>query len=99
MNSAQELPDQAARDAASTHLADNAFIEAGAGTGKSTTLVSRIVNTITGESALPITSIAAITFTERAGAELRHRLYKLIVNRINEGRDTAADVDDLTTAL
>ena len=71
MSTTDVLPDQADRDAAATLLADNAFIEAGAGTGKSTTLVARILNTVTSPSLLPVTSIAAITFTEKAAAELR----------------------------
>ena len=83
----------------STLLDDNAFIEAGAGTGKSTTLVSRILNTITGPSPVPVTSIAAITFTERAGAELRHRLRERIAKRLEAATDTPADREALTTAL
>ena len=99
MSAATELPDKSARDAASTLLGDNAFIEAGAGTGKSTTLVSRILNTITGPSPVSITSIAAITFTERAGAELRHRVRERMAKRLEASNDTPADQQALTTAL
>lgn len=99
MSPAEILPDQGARDAASTLLDDNAFIEAGAGTGKSTTLVSRILNTITGPSRVPITSIAAITFTERAGAELRHRLRERIATALKDGTGSPADQQVLTAAL
>ncbi len=99
MSTADALPDQADRDAAATLLADNAFIEAGAGTGKSTTLVSRILNSITSPSLVPVTSIAAITFTERAGAELRHRLRERITKRLEAAADTPADRDALTAAL
>ncbi|MCX6413092.1 MAG: UvrD-helicase domain-containing protein, partial [Actinobacteria bacterium] len=99
MSAATELPDKSARDAASTLLGDNAFIEAGAGTGKSTTLVSRILNTITGPSPVSITSIAAITFTERAGAELRHRVRERMAKRLEASNDTPADQQALATAL
>jgi len=48
------------------------FVEAGAGAGKTTALVERIVALVHG--GVPVTSIAAITFTEAAAAELRHRV-------------------------
>ncbi|MSW43522.1 MAG: AAA family ATPase, partial [Actinobacteria bacterium] len=69
-----EFDDTPSREAAAERLHASVFLEAGAGTGKSTTLVSRIVNTITSDLDVDILQIAAITFTERAGAELRHRL-------------------------
>ena len=64
--------DQPARDRIATDLAANLFVEAGAGAGKTTSLVGRIVALV--ESGIDIGSIAAITFTEKAAAELRHRL-------------------------
>ena len=48
------------------------FVEAGAGTGKTSALVGRILTLI--EGGVDIEAIAAITFTEKAAAELRHRL-------------------------
>ena len=48
------------------------FVEAGAGSGKTTALVARVVALVA--SGVPMTQIAAITFTEKAAAELRHRL-------------------------
>ena len=99
MSTAEELRDQDARTAASSLLSESAFIEAGAGTGKSTTLVERILNTLTGPGALPITSIAAITFTDRAGAELRHRLREKVTKRLAKGTDSPADRQLLSTAL
>jgi ATP-dependent exoDNAse (exonuclease V) beta subunit len=65
------LADAAAREAASTRLDRSAFIEAGAGTGKSSTLVDRVLHTVQSDRGVPISGIAAITFTERAGARLR----------------------------
>ena len=70
-----ELVDDPARIQAYTYLDQSVFIEAGAGTGKSSTLVSRIINTIRrNEPRTTIDQIAAITFTDKAGTELRHRL-------------------------
>ena len=65
--------DQAARDTIASNLQDTLFIEASAGTGKTTSLVNRVVNMIaTGTATLD--KIAAITFTEAAAAELRERI-------------------------
>ena len=99
MTTAEQLRDQDARTAASTLLSQSAFIEAGAGTGKSTTLVERIINTLTRSNPIPITSVAAITFTERAGAELRHRLREKLMKRLAAGTCSPADSQLLHAAL
>ncbi len=49
------------------------FVEAGAGTGKTTALVGRLVETL-GHGAARIDQIVAITFTDAAASELRARL-------------------------
>ena len=67
------LSDRPARDAIVERLDENMVVEAGAGTGKTTSLVSRVVALIaTGRATMG--SIAAITFTEAAAAELRSRI-------------------------
>lgn len=74
--------DQAAREAAKNSLADTTFISAGAGTGKTTTIVSRIVNAVCksgGEYSMQ--KLVAITFTERAAAELRSRVRRELERR------------------
>jgi len=58
------------------------FVEAGAGTGKTTALVARVVELVATGGLLDIAGLAAITFTENAAAELR--------NRIREGLEQAA---------
>ena len=68
-----KLIDSRDRDLASTDLSRNYIVEAAAGTGKTTTLVTRILNLITGERVTP-DEIVAITFTERAAAELKAKL-------------------------
>ncbi len=65
-------PDEAARRRISTDTASTLFVEAGAGAGKTTALVGRILTLV--DEGVPIDEIAAITFTEKAAAELRHRL-------------------------
>ncbi len=69
----QPPPDQADRDRIRHDLGTNLFVEAGAGAGKTTSLVSshrRVGRAPVSTSA----RIAAITFTEKAAADLRHRL-------------------------
>ncbi|AZA09012.1 UvrD-helicase domain-containing protein [Corynebacterium pseudopelargi] len=55
------------------HVDQSIFVEAGAGSGKTFQLVSRIV-TLVIERGVPISRIVAITFTESAAAELVTRL-------------------------
>ena len=71
--SAQFTPgDHAARLKISEELDETLFVEASAGTGKTTSLVQRVVNLVASGRAT-IGSIAAITFTEAAAAELHDR--------------------------
>ncbi|MDO8689570.1 MAG: UvrD-helicase domain-containing protein [Dehalococcoidia bacterium] len=65
--------DQVHRSRIEESLDENLFVEAGAGTGKTTALVSRVVALIASGRAT-IDRIAAITFTEAAAAELRDRV-------------------------
>ena len=65
-------PDQPHRDLVTGGLDLTLFVEAGAGSGKTTALVQRVVNLIL--AGVPVGSIAAITFTEKAAAELRHKI-------------------------
>jgi ATP-dependent helicase/nuclease subunit A len=69
--------DEAARAAIQKDLSRTLFVEAGAGTGKTTALVGRIVELVLTSDATvrrPLSQIAAITFTEAAAAELRERV-------------------------
>lgn len=72
-----EPPDQAARDRIANDLGSTLFVEAGAGSGKSTALVDRVVALVT-TGAAELQNIAAITFTEKAGAELRDRVRRCL---------------------
>ena len=65
--------DQSVRDDIADNLDDTLFVEASAGTGKTTSLVARMVNLVaTGRTTLDL--MAAITFTEAAAAELRDKV-------------------------
>lgn len=65
--------DKAAREAAATQLDTTFFVEAAAGTGKTTSLVNRILTAITTGRAR-LHEVVAITFTEKAAGELKVRL-------------------------
>ena len=67
------LVDARERRLAESDLSCSYWVEAGAGTGKTTLLIRRLLNIIT-LGAARLDEIAAITFTEKAAAELKARL-------------------------
>ena len=68
----KEIRDQAARDKIKSQLSTNFLVEAGAGSGKTTSLVERMVNLVYTGTA-EIQEIVAITFTRKAADELKVR--------------------------
>jgi len=65
--------DQAVRDEIRESLGENLLVEAGAGTGKTTVLVDRIVEALRRGRA-GVDEIVVMTFTEKAAAELAARV-------------------------
>jgi len=68
----------------------NFFVEAGAGSGKTSMLVQRMVAMV--EAGLPIEKISAITFTKAAAGEFYERFQDFLIRRSNpaasaEGQD------------
>jgi ATP-dependent exoDNAse (exonuclease V) beta subunit len=85
------LGDLGTRDAVHTRLDETLFVEAGAGTGKTEVLVDRIVALVTADGPsgpIEMRAVAAITFTEKAAAELRDRVRRRLEER---ARDAAPD--------
>ncbi len=72
--------DQGERDRIRVDLETTLFVEAGAGSGKTTALVARILALV--ESGVELEHIAAITFTEKAAAELRQRIRDAIEKQL-----------------
>jgi ATP-dependent exoDNAse (exonuclease V) beta subunit len=80
------LPDQADRTLIREGLDETVIVEAAAGTGKTTELVSRILNVLARGRAR-IEQIVAVTFTEKAAGELKLRIRK----ELESLRQRAAD--------
>ena len=70
-------PDDAARERIATDLDTTLFVEAGAGSGKTTALVARVVALVQ-SGAAELANVAAITFTDKAAVELRDRLRRAL---------------------
>ena len=64
-------PDQEARERIEKDLDTNLLVEAGAGSGKTTALVARLLQHVI--RGTPVEQIAAVTFTRKAADELRER--------------------------
>jgi len=102
------LGDGPARAAISAELDATLFVEAGAGTGKTRALVDRVVALVTADGPdlpAPMRSIAAITFTEKAAAELRDRIRRALRDKVDDAGThptvrarCAAALDDLDAA-
>ncbi len=82
------MADRAARDRIVNDLDTTLVIEAAAGTGKTTALVSRIVSVIASGRAT-LDRIVAVTFTEKAAGELKLRLREEIERGRTNPSETA----------
>jgi ATP-dependent exoDNAse (exonuclease V) beta subunit len=95
-------PDQAQRDAAIRERARNVLIDAGAGTGKTTTLVDRLLDMVaptSGAPALSISRIAALTFTRKAAGELRLKIRERLLEELAESELTTSRAAQLRDAV
>jgi ATP-dependent helicase/nuclease subunit A len=81
-------PDEAVRREIREVLDENFLVEAGAGTGKTSALVERVVALVL--DGRRIDRVVAITFTEKAAAELR--------DRVRAGLEAARDDGELAAA-
>ncbi|MGA3211921.1 MAG: UvrD-helicase domain-containing protein, partial [Terriglobales bacterium] len=90
------LIDHAARDQAVARIDQSYCVEAAAGTGKTYLMIQRLLTLVT--KGVDLTTVAAITFTEKAAAELQARLRE----GIEKGRTTAEtpkDTEHFSAAL
>ena len=94
-------PDSLAREKIVTHLRQNFFVEASAGSGKTTSLVNRMVALVEkgGDEGkgVPVEKICTITFTKAAADEFYARFQELLSKRsINIPDDTDKDLGPKT---
>ncbi len=82
--------DSDVREIIATSLNETLFVEASAGTGKTSSLVQRVVNLVA-SGAASLGRVAVITFTEAAAAELRARLRQSLENASQEPGRTDAE--------
>lgn len=87
--------DEASREAIRTKLDTTMLVEAGAGSGKTTLMVDRLLAYIA--RGTPVDQLAAVTFTKKAANELRQRLEARIEQQARE--QTGETRDRFVTAL
>src|SRR3954469_6096210 len=92
-----ELLDAEARERIRSSLDESLLVEAGAGTGKTTVLVARLVELLRSGHAT-IDEIVVITFTDKAATELAARVREGLEDALQATSD-AGERDRLDTAL
>jgi ATP-dependent helicase/nuclease subunit A len=85
----REPIDQRARTAIVEDLDRNLCVEAGAGTGKTSSLVARIVALLESGTAT-VDQLVVMTFTEKAAAELSARVREQLEQRLEGAGEPAA---------
>jgi ATP-dependent helicase/nuclease subunit A len=80
-------------------LERNLAITAGAGSGKTTVLVSRYLHILLQNPALSVKNILAITFTEKATAEMKERIFLEIEEKFRSTRSQQARLFDILNQL
>src|SRR6185503_19464778 len=89
--------DQKARDAIARDLDVTMMVEAAAGTGKTTSLVTRAVHLIR-SGRCKVSTLAAITFTVKAAAQLREKLQEGL-EKFDDDPNVRAALTDLDRAF
>src|SRR5678815_806532 len=87
----QSLADQAARDRICNDLDTSLVVEAAAGTGKTSALISRILSAVS-SGRVTLDRIVAVTFTEFAAGELKLRLRGALERAARDQKSTAQQV-------
>ena len=98
MANSTELVDARDRRTAVTTFDRNLIVTAGAGTGKTTLLIDRLVHLLVrSPEPLKITEIVALTFTNKAAEEMRVRLRQRMQAYLTVQLDELIDANEQTT--
>ena len=89
----KQLIDKEAREKIKTALDTTLLVEAGAGSGKTHSLVDRMLGLLASGRAR-INTFAAVTFTRKAAAELRGRFQTELERAVLEARDSDKAIHD-----
>jgi len=88
----EDIPDKAERRLAETTFDRNVVVVAGAGTGKTTLLVNRLVHLLMREPhPVGITKLVALTFTNKAATEMKIRLRERLAALLESGASASSD--------
>ncbi len=79
------------------HEKGNILVSASAGSGKTFVMIERLIRLIL-EKKTSVKNILCVTFTESAAAEMKEKLKKAIIKKINEGEDLTEELLDVETA-
>ncbi len=90
-------PDQAERDLILTALSTNLMVEAAAGSGKTTSMVGRMVALLKA-GACEMSTLAAMTFTNKAASEIRGRFHAALVQEA-QAASSASERNRLQRAI
>ncbi len=102
MNEPEPVPDRHIRLQAETTFDRNVIVVAGAGTGKTTLLVNRLVNLLMKEpKPVAVTQLVALTFTNKAATEMKIRLRERLaaLAQVETARPIGPDVSRQVAAL
>lgn len=83
------LQDAAARERVKTDLRSCLLVEAGAGSGKTSSLVARMASLVR-EGECRISRMAAVTFTRKAAAEMKARFHLELEKELANVQDTVS---------